>query len=171
MFTLKSTAFENGGVLPEKYAESNMVSPPLNWLDVPEGTKSLALAVTDPDVPEEFQFPRVFVHWMVCNIPPNAKDLPEGASPGGKMPAGAKEFNSDFVTFGSPYHKNHYAGPWPPDRSHRYVFTLYALKVAQLDISESADYVEFVKAVLPVTITSTTLIANYGPAKAPLPQA
>ncbi|MDX9786266.1 MAG: YbhB/YbcL family Raf kinase inhibitor-like protein [Desulfobacterales bacterium] len=168
MFTLKSTAFEDGGVLPEKYAERSMISPPLNWNDVPEGTKSLALAVTDPDVPEQFQFPRVFAHWMVYNISPNETGLPEGASPGGKMPSGAKELNSDFVTFGSPHHKNHYAGPWPPDRSHRYVFTLYALKTA-LDIPENADYVEFVKTVLPVTITSATLMATYGPAKEPLP--
>ena len=60
MFTLKSPAFADGGTIPEKYAEKNIVSPPLSWEDVPAGTKSFALAVTDPDVPEAFQFPRVF---------------------------------------------------------------------------------------------------------------
>ena len=52
MFTLKSSAFANGGTIPEKHTEMNRVSPPLGWEDVPKGTKSFALAVTDPDVPE-----------------------------------------------------------------------------------------------------------------------
>lgn len=168
MFTLKSSAVGNGEVLPEKYAELNLVSPPLSWSGIPEGTQSLALAMTDPDLPEQFNFPRVFAHWMVYNISPDIEGFAEGASPGA-MPAGVCELNSDFVTFGSPAHKNHYAGPWPPDRAHRYVFTLYALKVAQLDLPEDADYMEFVKQVLPVTITSTTLMVDYGPAKTPLP--
>jgi ribose transport system ATP-binding protein len=169
MFTLQSSAVENGGMLPEKYAEKSLLSPPLEWNDVPEGTQSLALAMTDPDLPEQFKFPRVFVHWMVYNISPETKGLPEGASPAGNMPSGVKELNSDFVTFGSPAHKNHYAGPWPPDRAHRYVFTVYALKTAELNLPENADYVEFVKAVLPVTIASATLVVTYGPAKEPLP--
>ncbi|HAG10209.1 MAG TPA: hypothetical protein DCK76_02195 [Desulfotomaculum sp.] len=40
MFTLKSSAFANGGAIPEKYTEMNIVSPPLNWEDIPKGTKS-----------------------------------------------------------------------------------------------------------------------------------
>jgi len=62
-----------------------------------------------------------------------------------------------------------YFGPWPPDTAHRYVFTLYALKVDSLDISPTADYSEFVRKVVPQTIASTTLIGIYGPAKNPLP--
>jgi len=77
--------------------------------------------------------------------------------------------SSDFVTFKIPGYGKGYGGPWPPDSAHRYVFTLYALKVSCLDIPENAAYVEFVKNVLPVTITSTTLIGIYGPAKKPLP--
>lgn len=169
MFALKSDAFENGGTIPEKHVEKSVISPPLAWEDAPEGTKSFALAVTDPDLPEQFQFPRVFAHWMIYNIPASVTSLPEGASPGGDLPSGANELNSDFVTFNMPGYGKGYAGPWPPDSAHRYVFTLYALKAESIDIPESGDYVEFVKAVLPVTIATSTLIGHYGPAKNPLP--
>ena len=169
MFTLKSQAFEDGGLIADSFAEANLVSPPLNWIDVPKGTKSFALAVTDPDVPDVFQFPRVFVHWMAYDIPATVTSLPEGSSPGGSMPSGAKELNTDFVTFNIPGYGKHYGGPWPPDASHRYVFTLYALKNETLDTPEDGDYLDFVRAVLPVTITTATLVGNYGPAKAPPP--
>ena len=169
MFTLRSSAFPEGGMIPAKYAESSLISPPLTWGEIPKGTKSLALAVTDPDVPERFNFPRVFVHWMIYNIPASVTNLPEGASPGGNLPSGTKELNTDFVTFGIPGYANHYGGPWPPDAAHRYVFTLYALKLESLDIPKDADYMAFVKAVLPYTIATATLIGLYGPAKKPLP--
>ncbi len=171
MFTLKSNAFAAGGTIPEKYAEKNIVSPPLHWENAPEGTRSFALAVTDPDLPAAFQFPRVFAHWMVYNIPAAARSLPDGASPGGAMPSGTKELNSDFVTFNMPGYGKGYAGPWPPDSAHRYVFTLYALKNETIEIAASGDYVEFVKSVLPVTIATATLMGVYGPAKSPLPGA
>jgi Raf kinase inhibitor-like YbhB/YbcL family protein len=169
MFTLKSEAFNGGGTIPEKYAEKSVISPPLNWENIPKGTKSLALAVTDPDVPKQFQFPRIFAHWMIYNIPASVMGFPEGASPGGDLPAGAKELNSDYVTFQMPGYGKGYGSPWPPDSVHRYVFTIYALKNESLDIPEIADYVEFVKAVLPVTIITATLIGHYGPAKNSLP--
>jgi len=169
MFTLRSAAFKENGKIPERYAEDNIISPPLSWEDIPKGTKTLALTVTDPDVPKEFNFPRVFVHWMLYNVPASTTSLPEGASPNGVLPEGAKELNSDFVTFGIPGYGKGYGGPWPPDSAHRYVFTLYALKQADLKIPDDADYMEFVKTVLPVTISSCTLIGYYGPAEKPLP--
>jgi ribose transport system ATP-binding protein len=170
MFTLKSSAFGNEKKIPEKYAEKNFVSPPLSWENPPKGTKSFALAVTDVDVPAMFNFPRVFAHWMVYNIPAATKNLPEGASPGGKLlPAAAKELNSDLANFKVPGVGKGYAGPWPPDAAHRYVFTLYALKKESLDIPPEADYIEFVKYVLPQTIATATFIAIYGPAKTPMP--
>jgi len=169
MFTLKSSAFIEGGTIPEKFAEDSLISPPLSWENTPRGTKSFALAVTDPDVPEQFNFPRVFVHWMMYNIPAAALSLSEGASPGGSLPPGTRELNTDFVTFQMPGYANHYGGPWPPDSAHRYVFTLYALKLDSLDIPPDGDYMEFVKTVLPYTIATATLIGMYGPAKKPLP--
>jgi ribose transport system ATP-binding protein len=64
-----------------------------------------------------------------------------------------------------------YGGPWPPDSAHRYIFNLYALRSDRLEMSDAADYVEFVRLVLPVTITTASLIGVYGPAKTPLSSA
>ena len=168
-FILRSDAFADGGEIPMRYAEKNNMSPKLDWTEPPVGTRSFALAVTDPDLPAAFNFPRSFAHWMIYNIPSVVTGLPEGASPRGILPAGARELNSDFVTFNIPGYEKGYGGPWPPDTSHRYNFTLYALKVEKLDLPDNADYVEFVKAVLPVTIQSTNLMGFYGPAVDPLP--
>jgi ribose transport system ATP-binding protein len=170
-FTLRSPAFAAGGFVPDRYAEADGVSPPLEWENAPEGVRSYALAVTDPDLPAQFNFPRAFAHWMVVNIPGDITGLAEGASPGGKLPPGALELPSDFVTFKIPGFSRGYGGPWPPDSAHRYIFSLYALKTDRLEISEAADYVEFVRSVLPVTITMASLLGYYGPAKTPLPTA
>ena len=169
MFVLKSSAFADGGKIPEKYTERNVVSPPLGWGGVPAGTKSLALTVTDPDVPAAFNFPRNFYHWIVYDLPASTTALAEGASPKGKLPPGAKELNSDYVTFQMSGYGKGYGGPWPPDREHRYVFTLYALKSESLGIPDNADHAEFSKALLPVTIQTATLTGVYGPAKEKLP--
>jgi ribose transport system ATP-binding protein len=67
------------------------MTPPLTWENVPKGTKSFALTETDPDVPPEFHFPRVFARWMIYNIPASITGLGEGASPGGSLPKGCKE--------------------------------------------------------------------------------
>jgi ribose transport system ATP-binding protein len=170
-FVLHSPAFDDGGVIPDRCAEANSVSPPLSWENPPRGTRSFALAVTDPDLPPQFNFPRAFAHWMVINIPADATGLAEGASPGGQLPQGAIELPSDFVTFGIPGYGRGYGGPWPPDSAHRYIFALYALKSERLEIPEGADYVDFVRAVMPVTITTATLVGVYGPAKTSLPSA
>lgn len=169
MFVLKSPAFEDGGRIPDRYAEDHLTSPPLRWDGVPEGTKSFALTMTDPDLPAAFNFPRVFYHWLVHDIPASADGLHEGASPGGRLPRGAKELNTDFMTFGVPGYAAHYGGPWPPDAEHRYVFTLYALKAEKLDLPGTASHEDFARAVLLQTIASVTLVGRYGPARKPLP--
>jgi ribose transport system ATP-binding protein len=170
-FILRSPAFSEGGIIPDRYAEAKAISPPLEWENAPQGARSFALAVTDPDLPAQFNFPRAFAHWMILNIPGDATGLSEGVSPGGALPNGASELPSDFVTFHIPGYARGYGGPWPPDAAHRYIFTLYALKSERLEISDVADYVEFVRTVLPVTITTATLVGVYGPASMPLPNA
>lgn len=171
VFTLTSSSFTEGGKIPSKYAEKSNISPSLSWVNPPSGTRSYALAVTDPDLPEHFNFPRAFAHWLVFNIASEITGLSEGISPGGEMPRGARELKSDFVTFKIPGYETGYGGPWPPDAAHRYVFTLYALKVDSLDISNDSDYIQFINAVLPVTINSASLVGIYGPAVTPLPVA
>jgi Raf kinase inhibitor-like YbhB/YbcL family protein len=158
-----------GTTIPQRFAEDNKVSPRLVWSGVPAGTKSLAISVTDPDLPEEFNFPRAFAHWLVFDIPVDTRELAEGASGSPAMPASARELNSDFVTFKIAGFGRGYGGPWPPDRSHRYVFTLFALKAEHLDIADDASLASFAAAVLPLTIASQSFVAHYGPAKKPLP--
>ena len=159
-----------GSIIKAKYTEENQVSPQLVWSGAPDGTKSFALAITDPDLPEAFNFPRNFAHWLVYDLPAETRELAECASGTSAMPEGSRELNSDFVTFKIPGFGKGYGGPWPPDRAHRYVFTLYALKVAKLALVDEATLEQFSAAVLPATIASQSFIAHYGPAKKPLPQ-
>ena len=167
-FILKAPDIPQDAVVPARFCEDSRLSPHLLWSGVPQGTRSFALSVTDPDVPEEFDFPRSFAHWLVCNIAGDVRELPEGAS-GRALPSGATELNSDYVTFGIPGFGSGWGGPWPPDRQHRYVFTLYALKVDQVSISSDADLSAFGAAVLPVAIDQASFTAVYGPSRKPLP--
>src|SRR5438128_2167054 len=114
---LVSTAFLEGSPIPRKHTgDGSDVSPPLEWSDVPEGTKSLALICDDPDAPRG-----TWVHWVVFNIPAERKDLPEAQPPRGSLPSGARQGKNDFGKLG-------YGGPAPPPgKPHRYMFKLYAL--------------------------------------------
>jgi ribose transport system ATP-binding protein len=169
VFELQCPDIPPGSTIPERYAEDSRISPRLLWSGLPEGTLSLAVSITDPDLPPEFNFPRAFAHWLVHDIPSQVRELPEGASRTALMPVPARELNSDFVTFKIPGFERGYGGPWPPDRRHRYVFRLYALKVERLEMRDTATLEDFAAAVLPVTIDTASFVAYYGPATKPLP--
>jgi len=118
--TLTSTAFQPGGKIPSKYTcEGGDISPPLAFGNVPEGTKSLALIIEDPDAPDPKAPKRVWAHWVVYNLPPDTDGLPEDASRSG-MPKGA-------VTGLSDRKQAAYHGACPPIGRHRYFHKLYAL--------------------------------------------
>lgn len=107
------------------------VSPALVWQNVPPGTKSLALQVFDPDAPTGAGF----WHWTVYNIPPTATALPQGAgNAAAKLPAPAYGGATDYLDTGTTGGNGNYGGPCPPeaDKPHRYIFTLYALAVDDL---------------------------------------
>lgn len=109
---LSSPAFAQNGAIPEKYTcQGENVSPPLETDGMPDGTKSLALVVDDPDAPLG-----TWTHWVVWNVAPRSS-FPEGAPP-----ANAVE---GTTSFGKPG----YSGPCPPAGMHRYFFKLYALDV------------------------------------------
>ncbi len=169
-FLLTAADIAQGTVVPDRFVENSRVSPQLGWTGVPADTQSFALAVTDPDLPAAFNFPRSFAHWLVYDIPGHIRNIDEGASNSLAMPPGSVELNSDFVTFRIPGFGRGWGGPWPPDRQHRYVFTLYALKTPRLSLPPDADLTTFAAAVLPVTIDQTSFTAVYGPARKPLPQ-
>ena len=126
-FELGSPAFANGSEIPMRYTcEGEDVSPPLHWTDPPEGTKSFALIVDDPDAPDPRAPRMVWVHWVVYDIPAEVRSLPENASRAG-LPAGAREGLNDWKRTG-------YGGPCPPIGRHRYFHKLYALDVALGDL-------------------------------------
>ncbi|HTQ76954.1 MAG TPA: YbhB/YbcL family Raf kinase inhibitor-like protein [Burkholderiales bacterium] len=103
------------------------ISPALAWSGAPEGARSFALLVHDPDAPTGGAG---WWHWLVVNIPPGVRALAKGAgsADGSGLPAGAVQVATDF---GSPG----WGGPCPPpgDKPHRYIFTLYALKTEKID--------------------------------------
>ena len=125
---LASGTFSNTFVLNGFGCSGGNVSPELVWSNVPQGTQSLALQVYDPDAPTGSGF----WHWAVYNIPPSATGLPRGAGNSPlTLPAGAFGGNTDFMDTGVTGVNGNYGGPCPPagDRPHRYVFTLFALGV------------------------------------------
>ncbi|HEX4609621.1 MAG TPA: YbhB/YbcL family Raf kinase inhibitor-like protein [Urbifossiella sp.] len=125
--TITSTAFPAGGEIPAGHTcEGADRSPPLAWSGVPDGTAALALVVDDPDAPDPAAPKRVWVHWVLYNLPPTAADLPAGAAAAG-LPAGTRDGKNDWSRTG-------YGGPCPPVGRHRYFFKLYALDAALPDL-------------------------------------
>jgi Raf kinase inhibitor-like YbhB/YbcL family protein len=124
---ITSAAFENGQEIPKRYtADGEDISPPLLWQGLPEGTKSLALIVDDPDAPDPKAPKMVWVHWVLYNIPPTVTGLAEGVRPQ-DLPPGSLQGLNDWKRTG-------YGGPSPPIGRHRYFFKLYALNTMLPDL-------------------------------------
>jgi Raf kinase inhibitor-like YbhB/YbcL family protein len=118
--TIASTAFTDGGEIPTRYTcEGDDVSPPLAWSGVPADAKTLVLIVDDPDAPDPAAPRMTWVHWVLYNLPPDCRGLPEGTT-SAKLPAGSGEGINDWNRTG-------YGGPCPPIGRHRYFHKLYAL--------------------------------------------
>jgi Raf kinase inhibitor-like YbhB/YbcL family protein len=108
------------------------ISPALTWSAPPPGTKSFALMVHDPDAPTGGAG---IWHWVVINIPAEARSIEQGAGTGdgAKLPSGSRQVNNDYLGFtGTPG----WGGPCPPKaaKAHDYVFTLYALGVEKIEL-------------------------------------
>ena len=113
---LKSGDFENGGNIPSEFTcDGKDISPQLSWEEVPDGTKSFALRCDDPD-----GMSGNFIHWLVYDIPKNVRNIDKGS-----FPEGARQVENDFG-------KKEYGGPCPHFGTHRYIFTVYALKTEHL---------------------------------------
>ena len=127
---ITSPAFSQGGSIPSKYTcEGQDISPPLAWSGGPPNVKSYALIVDDPDAPDPAKPQRVYVHWVVYNIPASTASLPENGSKKG-MPKGAVQGKNDWG-------KAEYGGPCPPIGRHRYFFKLYCLDTQLPDLGEA----------------------------------
>jgi hypothetical protein len=134
-FTLKSK--DIGGQATSKQVMNGFgctgdnISPELYWENPPEGTKSFAVTMYDPDAPTGSGF----WHWVVFDIPSNVSELPSGAGNISKnlAPAGCIQSVTDIGQPG-------YGGPCPPvgHGIHTYLITLYALKVDKLGLDKTA---------------------------------
>lgn len=114
-----STVFSHNGHIPPEYTcEGKDINPPIEVDNIPEGTRTLALIVEDPDATKG-----VFDHWLVWNISPN-EAIVEQSNPG----------ISGTNSFGH----TGYGGPCPPSGAHRYFFKVYALDT-KLDLLAGAD--------------------------------
>ncbi|QTN19123.1 YbhB/YbcL family Raf kinase inhibitor-like protein [Brevundimonas sp. AJA228-03] len=122
-FTLTSNDFQDGDTLPDAQVQSKgNTSPHLAWSDAPEGTKSFAITVFDPDAPTGSGF----WHWTVANIPADVREIPAA----GPVPAGAVEGRTDY---GAPGFGG--AAPPPGHGPHRYVFTVFAVDTERLEVT------------------------------------
>jgi hypothetical protein len=145
---ISSTAFENEGKIPSKHTcDAQNVSPQISISDVPEGAKSLVLIMDDPDVPKHVREDGMWDHWVVFNIPPDTREIPEGQEPAG---------TSGLGTHGD----TGYFGPCPPDREHRYFFKLYALDT-ELDLPEKTDKLSVEKAMTTHVIDQAVIMGRY----------
>jgi Raf kinase inhibitor-like YbhB/YbcL family protein len=115
---IESSSFSSGDNISTRFTcDGAGLSPEVHWPSPPAGTRSLAIVMDDPDTPFGF------VHWLVYDIPVEARDIAEGASSHTALLHGAVEGLNSSDTLG-------YTGPCPPGtRSHHYVFRLYALDV------------------------------------------
>lgn len=135
-FSLTSDSITNGQPLATAQVSGIMgaggqdASPQLSWSGFPEGTRSFAVTVYDPDAPTASGF----WHWAVANLPAEVTELPEGAGDGRDLPGGA-------VTLVNDAGMRRYVGAAPPPGHgpHRYYVAVHALDVDKLDLSEDAS--------------------------------
>lgn len=150
--TLYSPAFGSNAGMPRRFTcDGANVSPPLQWTELPPGTRSLAIVVEDPDAPDPAAPTHTFVHWLVYDIPAIVRELPEGAAR--SLPNGARHGTNDHGT-------QTWYGPCPPVGEHRYFFKLYALDV-MLDL-EHPTKERLLAAMDGHILAKSELIGRYG---------
>jgi len=147
---LSTTAFPAGGTIPKKFTcDGADVSPALSWTDTPAGTQSLALIVDDPDAPG-----RVWVHWVLYNLPGATQKLPEGVGKDPELADGSRQGRNDFGRLG-------YNGPCPPrGPAHRYFFKLYALD-SKLDLKPGSTKSDVERAMKNHVLAQTELMGSF----------
>jgi Raf kinase inhibitor-like YbhB/YbcL family protein len=146
---IESNAFGNGETIPSRHTcDGKNVSPPLNWSDVPNGTKELVLICEDIDAPVG-----IITHWLIYGMDPSVGGIEEGLKPN----SGSGNFNHGRRSFG----KRNYMGPCPPGKKpHRYVFKLYALD-RRLDLETGVKKKNLLKAMEGHIIVTSELVGTY----------
>lgn len=132
--TLTSASFDHMGVMDARHTcDGDDLSPQLAWTGVPAKTQSLVLIVDDPDAPDPLAPTRTWVHWVLYNISPSAKDLPEGVK--------AKNLPATTLQGLNDWHRTGYGGPCPPIGRHRYFHKLFALDSRLPDLNNPSKAV------------------------------
>jgi len=147
---IKSTAFERGAQLPVRYtADGEDISPPLDWIMAPPGTKSFLITMEDPDAPAG-----TWVHWVIYNIPPDVSALAEGIPKEAVLLDGSSQCLNGYGEIG-------YDGPSPPaGTAHRYVFTICALDI-MLETDPGGDRGIILVEMTGHVLTTAQLIGSY----------
>ncbi len=147
---VESSAFRAGEAIPTRYTcDGEDLSPALSWSEPPAGSQSLAVLCDDPDAPVG-----IWVHWVLFNIPPTTRSLPEGVP--------ADPVVAEVGTQGSnSWHRLGYGGPCPPAGStHRYYFKVYALDT-RLALQAGADKQAVEKAMKGHILAEGQLMGRY----------
>jgi Raf kinase inhibitor-like YbhB/YbcL family protein len=153
--TLSTTAFEDGGIIPNKFtgADTHPGSPMLEWTNVPAGVVTFVMIMHDTDVAAQKKA-EDNLHWMVFNIPASTAGLPEGEPPTVNLPDGAVQAKSShgavgYMAPGAP------AGPY-----HHYIFELYGLDT-KLDVGPDATRVDVLKAMDGHVVAKASLTGRF----------
>ena len=126
---LKSKDFVDNSSIPSEFTcDGRNISPQLSWEGVPQGTKSFALSVTDPDAPGG-----TWIHWLVYDISKELREIERGC-----LPEGPKEVVNDFG-------RRSYGGPCPPSGTHRYFFTVYAIDTEYLKGPDKRSFFDIIE--------------------------
>jgi len=141
---LDSPVLKHNQSLPAKYTcDGEGVSPPLEFVDVPQEAVSLVLMVTDPDAPT-----KTWVHWVVFDIDPTTTEVTEDAIPKG----GVQGMNDSG--------KTNYVSLCPPSGKHRYIFTLHALDTT-LNLKKGVSYTEVEEQMEGHILVTADLVTTY----------
>lgn len=155
-FTLSSSDLQGQLTIDQEFngfgCSGKNISPELLWKNAPKGTKSFALTVYDPDAPTGSGW----WHWIVVNIPADVDHIAQNASTTNALPKGALETMTD-------YGKPGFGGACPPkgDKSHEYRFTIHALDVEKLDVTDKSDSALVGFMINHHTIEKATIVSYY----------
>jgi Raf kinase inhibitor-like YbhB/YbcL family protein len=151
---LASPAFEPGGAIPTKYtAYGDSVSPPLEWNAAPQGTRSFAVFIHDPDAPlVASEGTYGFVHWVLYNVPASVTTVDEG---------GSDRYANGLNQTG----EAGYTGPHPPPGHgvHHYYFWVLALD-AEPDLPPGLTLWHLLERVEPNVLGMNRLVGTYAQA-------
>ncbi len=152
--TIRSPAFADASAIPARHScDAEGVSPALRWSGAPDGTRSFALIVDDPDAPDPAAPKRIFVHWVLYDLPANTSGLEEGVAYGA-LPSGTRTGRNDTGGHG-------WTGPCPPIGRHRYFFRLHALDTMLGDLGVNVGRTEVERAMAGHILETAELMGTY----------